>query len=109
PPKSPGTPRSLSRLRNPHLWDMLRFALGFAGDKKLTRVASSLTFTTILAIVPLLAVVLALFTAFPLFGEFRTALESFLTESLLPPSVSDTIMGYLNQFAAQASGLTALG
>src|SRR5690606_4846172 len=26
-----------------------------------------------------------------------------------PPSVSDTIMRYLNQFAAQASGLTAVG
>ncbi|MDN5841853.1 MAG: YihY family inner membrane protein [Alcaligenaceae bacterium] len=108
-PEPRDTPRPKLGLRNPYLRQMLRFALGFAVDKKLTRVASSLTFTTILAIVPLLAVVLALFTAFPLFGAFRVALESFLTESLLPPSVSDTIMGYLNQFASQASGLTALG
>src|SRR5690606_28773887 len=89
--------------------DVLRFTLEYAGEKKLTRAASSLTFTTVLAIVPLLAVVLALFTAFPLFSEFRIALEDFLSESLLPPSFSDTIMGYLNQFAAQASGLTAVG
>src|SRR3546814_10460420 len=34
-----------------------RFALQRAGEKKLTQVASSLTFTTVLAIVPLLAVV----------------------------------------------------
>src|SRR3546814_1685593 len=33
-----------------------RFALQRAGEKKLTQVASSLTFTTVLAIVPLLAV-----------------------------------------------------
>src|SRR5690606_7381241 len=77
--------------------------------KNLTQVASSLTFTTVLSIVPLLAVVLALFTAFPLFAEFRVALENFLTTSLMPPSVSDNVMLYLNQFAAKASGLTAVG
>ncbi|WP_323011257.1 YihY family inner membrane protein [Castellaniella sp.] len=92
-----------------NILEILRFTLDFAGHRKLTQVASSLTFTTVLAIVPLLAVVLALFTAFPLFAQFHQALETFLSESLLPPSVSDTIMRYLNQFAAQASGLTAVG
>ncbi|MGB3288662.1 MAG: YihY family inner membrane protein [Burkholderiaceae bacterium] len=86
-----------------------RYALQRAGEKKLTQVASSLTFTTVLAIVPLLAVVLSLFTAFPLFADFRVALESFLATSLMPPSVSDNVMLYLNQFAAKASGLTAVG
>ncbi len=86
-----------------------RFVLQRAGEKKLTQVASSLTFTTVLSIVPMLAVVLALFTAFPLFGEFRLALEDFLTTNLMPPAVSDNVMLYLNQFAAKASGLTAIG
>ncbi|NYT44865.1 YihY family inner membrane protein [Alcaligenaceae bacterium] len=86
-----------------------RFALQRAGEKKLMQVAASLTFTTVLAIVPLLAVVLALFTAFPLFAEFRMALEGFLTSNLMPPAVSDNVMLYLNQFAAKASGLTAIG
>ncbi|HWK70119.1 YihY family inner membrane protein [Pollutimonas sp. M17] len=88
---------------------IVRYALQRAGEKKLTQVASSLTFTTVLAIVPLLAVVLSLFTAFPLFAEFRVALEHFLTSSLMPPAVSDNVMLYLNQFAAKASGLTAVG
>lgn len=86
-----------------------RFALQRAAEKKLTQVAASLTFTTVLGIVPLLAVVLSLFTAFPLFADFRVALEGFLTTSLMPPAVSDTVMQYLNQFAAKASGLTAVG
>lgn len=102
-------PMSSIKERRARLLDVLRFTLDFAAHRKLTRVASSLTFTTVLAIVPLLAVVLALFTAFPLFTQFHQALEAFLSESLLPPSVSDTIMRYLNQFAAQASGLTAAG
>jgi len=102
-------PAASATERRARILDILRFTLDFAGHRKLTRVASSLTFTTVLAIVPLLAVVLALFTAFPLFAQFHQALETFLSESLLPPSVSDTIMRYLNQFAAQASGLTAVG
>jgi membrane protein len=88
---------------------LTHFVLQRAGEKKLTQVASSLTFTTVLSLVPLLAIVLALFTAFPLFSDFRLALEDFLTASLLPGAVSQTVMQYLNQFAAQASRLTAVG
>lgn len=88
---------------------VLLFAVHRAEEKKLAQVASSLTFTTVLAIVPLLAVVLALFTAFPLFGEFKLALEDFLGNNLMPAAVSDNVMSYLNQFAAQASRLTAIG
>lgn len=88
---------------------VLRYSAKRAGEKKLPQVAASLTFTTVLAIVPLLAVILALFTAFPLFAEFEGALENFLTTNLMPPAVSDNVMEYLNQFAAQASKLTAIG
>jgi len=88
---------------------VLRFSAERAGEEKLLQVASSLTFTTVLAIVPMLAVVLSLFTAFPVFQEFRVALEDFLANSPMPPSVSDNIMDYLNQFARQASRLTAIG
>jgi membrane protein len=88
---------------------VLRFAARRASENRLTQIASSLTFTTVLAIVPLLAVVLALFTAFPLFGEFRLALENFMTANLMPATISENVMAYLNQFAAQASRLTAIG
>lgn len=85
------------------------FILRRAAEKNLTQVASSLTFTTVLGLVPMLAVVLSLFTAFPLFDDFRLALEDFLTNNLMPPAVSENVMGYLNDFAAKASGLTAIG
>lgn len=90
-------------------WKVLKYALLRAEEKKLTQVASSLTYTTVLSLVPLLAVVLSLFTAFPLFAEFRYALESFLAGTVMPSVVSDTVMSYLNQFAAKASGLTTIG
>ena len=86
----------------------------FSSAKRLSQVdafdlAGSLTLTTVLAIVPLLAVALALFTAFPQFHEFSEALQAFLTNSLMPPTISDNVMSYLNEFASQASRLTAIG
>lgn len=93
-----------------HDWQkILRFVGSHAASKNVTQVAASLTFTTVLGMVPLLAVVLSLFTAFPLFAEFRVELEEFLTANLMPPAVSANIMDYLNEFAAKASGLTAIG
>lgn len=103
------TASAASRPPRPRVAEVLRYAATLAKEKKLVQAASSLTYTTVLALVPLLAVILALFTAFPLFGDFKQALEEFLTTSLMPPAVSETVMGYLNQFAAQASGLTAIG
>lgn len=88
---------------------LLRFAMQRAAEERITQVASSLTFTSVLSMVPLLAVALALFTAFPLFREFQGALEQFLVSNLMPPSVADNIMDYLNQFAQKATRLTAVG
>ena len=45
----------------------MKYAVRRAQEK--SQVAASLTYTTVLSLVPLLAVVLALFTAFPLFAD----------------------------------------
>ena len=71
--------------------------------------ASSLTFTTVLALVPLLAVGLALFTAFPVFGKFQDTLQRWLVDSLVPDSISRQVMGYLTQFSRKANRLGAVG
>ncbi len=92
-----------------HPLKVLHFAWARIEEEKTIQLASSLTFTTVLAIVPLLAVVLSLFTAFPLFHDFSDALQAFLATSLMPPDISETIMKYLNEFALQASRLTAIG
>ena len=71
--------------------------------------ASSLTFTTLLALVPFVTVALAVFTAFPIFGTLQLGLQRWLVDSLVPDSISRPVLGYLTQFAAQASGLGAAG
>jgi membrane protein len=92
-----------------HARDVLAFAGRRARDVRLNEVAGGLTFTTVLSLVPLLAVALALFSAFPLFAEYRNALEKTLVTSLLPAQISATILRYLQEFAAQATRLTAYG
>ena len=71
--------------------------------------ASSLTFTTILALVPFFTVALAVFTAFPIFGKLQDALQVWLVFCLLPDSISRQVLGYLTQFAAKASSLGVAG
>lgn len=88
---------------------LLRFALKRLNEERLPQVAGSLTFTTVLAVVPLLTIALAVFTTFPLFTTFRHSLEAYFFRSLMPPTISQTILGYLNQFATQASRLSAVG
>ncbi|OGB23077.1 MAG: hypothetical protein A3I66_08670 [Burkholderiales bacterium RIFCSPLOWO2_02_FULL_57_36] len=89
--------------------DLFRFAVRRLNEEHLPQVAGSLTFTTVLALVPVLTIALAIFTAFPLFNTFRSALEAYFIESLMPQSVSNTILKYLTQFASQAKRLSAVG
>lgn len=71
--------------------------------------ASSLTFTTTMALVPFITVALAVFTAFPMFSKFQDVLQKWLLESLIPNNIARQVMGYLTQFAGQASKLGVAG
>ena len=88
---------------------LTRLTIRRARKERLAQVAGSLTFTTVLSIAPILAVSFALFTRFPMFRRFEEALEEHLLKSLLPADISRTVLQYLNQFAANASGLTWAG
>ena len=78
-------------------------------EDRLGLTASSLTFTTTIALVPLFTVGLALFTAFPMFGKLQGSLQAWLVQSLVPDAISRQVLGYLTQFAGKASRLGALG
>ena len=89
--------------------DLVRFARRRLTEEKLPQVAGSLTFTTTLALVPLLTIVLAIFTTFPMFGRFRTSLDNYFVQMLMPKAIANTIMSNLTQFASKATGLSAVG
>ena len=78
-------------------------------EDRLGLTASSLTFTTIIALVPLFTVALAVFTAFPIFGKLQEVLQKWLVESLVPDNIARQVLGYLTQFAGKASRLGTVG
>jgi membrane protein len=89
--------------------DLFRFAARRLDEEHLPQVAGSLTFTSVLALVPLLTIALAIFTAFPLFNTFRTSLEAYFIQNLMPRAIANTVLEYLTQFAAKSTGLSAIG
>ena len=71
--------------------------------------ASSLTFTTLIALVPFFTVALAVFTAFPMFSKLQDALQAWLVKILIPDNIARQVLGYLTQFSGQASMLGGAG
>ncbi len=78
-------------------------------QERLAQTAGSLTFTTTMALVPCLTVVLAVFTAFPLFNQFQSVLQTWLIQSLIPESIARQVLGYLTQFSSKASRVGFFG
>jgi membrane protein len=89
--------------------DLVRFARRRLNEEKLPQVAGGLTFTTTLALVPLLTIVLAIFTTFPVFGHFRAALDTYFVQTVMPKAIANTISSNLTQFASKATKLSAVG
>ena len=71
--------------------------------------ASSLTFTTLISLVPLVTVTLAIFSAFPMFASFQEALQKYFLQSLVPDNIAKPVMAALTQFAAKANRLGSVG
>jgi membrane protein len=78
-------------------------------EDRLGQTAGSLTFTTTIALVPMVTVALAVLTAFPMFGDFQTVLQKRLVEGLVPDNISRQVLGYLTLFASKASRLGVVG
>ncbi len=78
-------------------------------EDRLGLTASSLTFTTIMAIVPLVTVMLAVFSAFPMFAHFQDALQQYFLNTLVPASIAQPVMRGLTTFAEQSTKVGSLG
>lgn len=99
-------------LRSLQQWpwlDTLRTLRERFREDRLGVTASSLTFTTTIALVPLLTVTFAVFTAVPMFGTFRKALETYFIQNLVPDIIAKPVLSTLTQFASKAHRLGAMG
>lgn len=71
--------------------------------------AASLTFTTLLALVPMITIALTVFSAFPVFEDFSAQIKIYLLNNLMPENSGIIITQYMQQFADSATRLTAVG
>jgi membrane protein len=78
-------------------------------EDRLGETASSLTFTTVMALVPLFTVALAIFSALPAFANLETSVEKWLIQSLVPSEIARSVLKYLHQFSNKAGQLGWLG
>lgn len=77
-------------------------------EERIPQVAASLTFTTLLALVPILTVTVAVASAFPVFDEWSHTFVQFINRTIVPQG-ADMVFDYINAFQEKASKLTAIG
>ncbi|KYK72292.1 membrane protein [Aggregatibacter actinomycetemcomitans serotype e str. SC936] len=75
---------------------------------KLTQAAGYLTYSTMLAIVPLIMVVFSIFSAFPVFNEVTGALKAFIFTNFAP-SAGDVVGQYIDEFVNNSKQMSAVG
>lgn len=91
------------------LYSLLRLiATRFIQDR-CAQTAASLTFTTLLSLVPMVTIALTVFSAFPVFEDFSAQIKIFLLSNLMPENAGIIITRYMQQFADSATRLTAVG
>jgi membrane protein len=99
----------LTTLRAWPWFDTLRTLRQRFREDRLGLTAGSLTFTTLIALVPLVTVMLAVFTAFPMFAGFEGALEKYFLQNLVPDNIAKPVLRSLTQFAGKARSMGTAG
>ena len=90
---------------------VIAFLQGVASRLKgirLNATASSLAFTTLLALVPLATVAFAVVSQFPAFEKGLATLEEWLVRGLMPGAGAGVVRDSIRQFAEQAARLAPL-
>lgn len=77
-------------------------------DNKLGHYASSLSWSTLFSIIPLLVIVLYIFTSLPIFDSIYSQMEELIFTSLMPTE-SKIVMEYINTFVSSIDKLGYIG
>jgi membrane protein len=89
--------------------ELYRFWHRRFAQSQLNQVSASLAYTTILAIVPMLSIVTILIGKLSRFINLRESIQGWITSTLIPGGLSDTISRYLTNFSNHSKGLTLFG
>ncbi|MGI3211299.1 YihY family inner membrane protein [Roseovarius tibetensis] len=84
------------------------FAVRRFFTERLTAAAASLTYSTLLAIVPLMVIAFAILSSFPAFDTVKGQMQELFLSAVVPEAGA-AIEDYLENFTRNASNLTAVG
>ncbi|MDC0948620.1 YihY family inner membrane protein [Gammaproteobacteria bacterium] len=90
------------------LYDALRSAAWRFYKEDKTNVAAGLSYSTLLALIPLLTVVFSVLSGTPQFAGLFVSLKQFAFDFLVPAAV-DQIADYVEEFIGHAASLTQFG
>ncbi|MFC2541034.1 YihY family inner membrane protein [Neisseria sp. DTU_2020_1000833_1_SI_GRL_NUU_006] len=90
------------------LFAFARFVVRRFDEERVPQAASSMTFTTLLALVPVLTVMVAVASIFPVFDRWSDSFVSFVNQTIVPQG-AEMVFDYINDFRDQAGKLTAIG
>ncbi len=91
------------------LLGFVRFLARRFDEDRCIQIAASLTYTTLLSLVPLIVIALTVIAAFPAFSGLMTQLKIFLLTNMMPEAAGKIITVYMQQFSEKAARLTAAG
>lgn len=91
------------------LGGFLRFVSQRFNQDRCLQIAGSLTYTTLLSLVPLFTIVVAMLSALPFFEKAMVDIKVFLLLNLVPEIAYKIIAVYMEQFADNAARLTYFG
>lgn len=86
----------------------VRYAVNRYRKDDASRMAAALSYTSLLSLVPLIAIALAMLAAFPVFDPVRKDLLSFAFQNLVP-AIGNVVQEQINRFIGNAGRLTAVG
>jgi len=78
-------------------------------EDRLALTAGSLTFTSVISLVPMATVMLALFSAFPMFATLQETLQRYFAANLFPDMIAKPVLGAITQFSTRANRLGLVG
>lgn len=84
-----------------HLWKHFK-------EDRLFEEAASLSYTSLLALVPLLAVIFGVISIFPVFSEWSEQFKNFVFSNFVP-AAGETVSQYMDTFLSSVSKLTLPG
>lgn len=77
-------------------------------DDRCLQVAAALAYTSLLSLVPLMAVTVSMLAAFPVFESISAELQDFVFSNFVP-ATGNVVQEHLQEFANKASRLTLVG